>query len=36
MYREASIYTLRRLSVAEQQSYGLRVLTKKETCLAPE
>lgn len=29
MYLEASVYTLRKLSTAEQQSYGLRVLTMR-------
>src|SRR5712691_11020942 len=29
MIREASVYTLKKLSPAEQQSYGLRVLTMR-------
>ncbi len=29
MYQEASVYTLRKLSTAEQQPYGLRVLTMR-------
>lgn len=29
MYREASVYALRKLSLAEQQPYGLRVLTMR-------